>query len=178
MKHHYLILILSLCLPLVSCQDESQTVDITSKRRLTDYDEQSDSFDFISPKDWRRVPATRFRELNFKFGQDGEAYFSRANGSLLENTNRWLKQYGQEPVTVLKSFPLVDFAGGQGYLIEADGDFRGGMGAASRSDWGLIGVIASVGESTIVTVKMVGPKEEVKAQKDNFLSFCESIKGR
>ena len=178
MNYRHFILVFSLGLPLVSCQDESQTVEITSKRRLTDYDKLADDFDFIAPKEWRRVPGSQFRELNFKFGQAGEAYFSRANGSLLENANRWLKQFGQEPEIMMEEFPLVELAGGRGYLVEASGDFGGGMGAAARKDWGLIGVIASVGDNSIVTVKMVGPAAEVKAQKSQFLEFCKYIKGK
>lgn len=178
MNYRHFILVFSLLLPIVSCQDESQTIEITSKRRLTDFDEQADAFDFVSPKEWRRVPGTQFRELNFRFGEKGEVYFSRANGSLLENGNRWLKQFGKEPAIMMDGFPQIELAGGKGYLIEEEGDFGGGMGAAVRSDWGLIGVIASVGGNTIATVKMIGPVDEVKAQKQNFLAFCKQIRGK
>lgn len=184
MNYRTLLLALSLFLPSVSCQDESKTVEITSTRRLTDYDHLVEGFDFIAPKEWRRLPRTDLRRLNFKFGENGEVYFSQVKGELLENANRWLKQFGKEPEIMIDSFPLAEIAGGKGYLVEAEGDFKteinfgGRVVTTARSDWGLIGVIALAENDSIVTVKMIGPAAAVKEQKENFLEFCKNMKGK
>jgi hypothetical protein len=131
------------------------------------------------PENWLALPANQFRLLNYRFGDSGlgEVYVSISSGGLLENANRWLKQFGREAMTpesfaAMQKIPVV---GIEGVWIEAEGDYGAGMGADSKPGYGLAGVIAESG-GQIITVKMVGPKSEVDAQKPALREFIGSLR--
>jgi hypothetical protein len=132
-----------------------------------------------TPQGWLALPASQFRLLNYRFGQSGtgEVWVSLAQGAVLDNVNRWLKQFGKDPVDQagLDKMPTLTLAGSQGVFVTAEGDYEGGMGAPPRSGFGLAGVIASVG-GQILTVKMVGPRAEVQAAKPVLETYIKSLR--
>lgn len=132
-----------------------------------------------TPQGWLALPASQFRLLNYRFGESGmgEVWVSLASGSVLDNVNRWFKQFGADPVDAgaLEKLPTASIAGSTGVLITAEGDYAGGMGAPPKPGFALAGVVASV-NSQILTVKMVGPKAEVEAAKPTLESFAKSLK--
>jgi hypothetical protein len=132
-----------------------------------------------TPQGWLALPASQFRLLNYRFGESGmgEVWVSLAAGSVLDNVNRWLKQFGADPVdaAALAKLPSASIAGTTGVLITAEGDYAGGMGAPPKPGSALAGVVASV-NGQILTVKMVGPKAEVEAAKPALEAFAKSLK--
>ena len=132
-----------------------------------------------TPAGWLVLPASQFRLLNYRFGESGmgEVWVSLAQGSVLDNVNRWLKQFGAEPVDAagLEKLPAMTLAGATGKWVTAAGDYAGGMGAPPKPGFALAGVIASVG-GQILTLKMVGPQAEVEAAKPVLESFAKSLR--
>ncbi len=132
-----------------------------------------------TPQGWLALPASQFRLLNYRFGESGmgEVWVSLASGSVLDNVNRWFKQFDADPVDAagLAKLPAATIAGSAGVLITAEGDYAGGMGAPPKPGFALAGVVASV-NGQILTVKMVGPKAEVEAARPVLESFAKSLK--
>lgn len=132
-----------------------------------------------TPQGWLSLPASQFRLLNYRFGESGkgEVWVSLVQGSVLDNVNRWLKEFGGEPVDQagLEKLKTVTLAGATGIFVTAEGVYKGAMGASPKPGSALAGVVASVG-GQILTVKMVGPKAEVDAAKPVLESYIKSLR--
>lgn len=132
-----------------------------------------------TPDGWLALPATQFRLLNYRFGESGlgEVWVSISAGSVLENVNRWLDQFGAEQVDQagLDAIRDVPIAGASGKWIEAEGDYASGMGAPPKPGYALAGVVAEL-RGSILTVKMVGPKAEVLAARQMLEDFSKDLK--
>jgi hypothetical protein len=132
-----------------------------------------------TPAGWLALPATQMRLLNYRFGAtgNGEVWVSISQGSVLDNVNRWLKQFGAAAADEvgLAKLPSVTLAGAPGVFVTAEGDYAGGMGAPPKPGSALAGVVAAV-NGQILTVKMVGPKEEVAAAKPALDRFVQSLR--
>ena len=128
---------------------------------------------------WLALPPSQFRLLNYRVGESGmgEVWVSLAQGSVLDNVNRWLKQFGAEALDQagVSKLPAVTVAGSTGVWVTAEGDYAGGMGAPGKPGFALAGVVTSVG-GQILTVKMVGPKAEVQAAKPVLETFAKSLR--
>lgn len=131
------------------------------------------------PQNWLVLPSSQFRLLNYRFGESGtgEVYVSISSGGVMDNANRWLKQFGRDAMSAedfagMEKIPVV---GLEGVWVEADGEYGSGMGADAKPGYGLAGVIASVG-GQILTVKMVGPKNEVDAEKQALRAYIGSLR--
>ena len=107
----------------------------------------------------------------------GEVWVSLAQGSVLDNVNRWLKQFEASAIdaAALEKLPAVTLAGSTGKWVTAAGDYVGGMGAPPKPGFALAGVVATVG-GQILTLKMVGPKAEVEAAKPVLESFAKTLR--
>ena len=103
-------------------------------------------------------------------------YLSISSGGLRENVNRWLKQFGRDPLSPADFGLLekVEVVGTEGVWLEAAGRYDPGMGGTARPGYGLAGVIADVG-GRILTVKMIGPKPEVEAERGNLREYIGSL---
>lgn len=130
------------------------------------------------PDSWLALPATQFRLLNYRFGDSGkgEVWVSLSQGSVLDNANRWLKQFSSPELDPpeLEKLKSVAIAGTTGKWIEAVGDYGGGMGAPPQAGYALAGVITSL-NGQILTLKMIGPKAEVEAAKPVLEIFSKSL---
>lgn len=189
-----LVAILTALVLLPSCRKPKEVV-VTETRRVTVKDQaprlnaSSDErfrntlpspMTAPTPEGWRQVPATEFRLLNYRFGDEGrgEVYVSVARGSLLDNLNRWLRQFNLEPIdqSTLETWGKVPVGpDSQGVWVEAQGTYAPGMGKPPVADQALAGIIAKA-DGGVLTIKMVGPKEEVEAQKSVLKSFAASAK--
>ena len=49
------------------------------------------------PGSWLAQPSSSFRLLSYRFGTGGDVAVGISAGGLLENVNRWLGQFGQDP---------------------------------------------------------------------------------
>jgi len=128
------------------------------------------------PQGWKELAATEFRLLNYRFGEGGEVWVSMAAGSVPDNVNRWLRQFGgkdldEAGVGALKRVPV---ARTKGVWVEAQGTYAGGMGSPPKEGYALAGVVADA-NGRILTVKMVGPQAEVEAQKETLATFAKSL---
>lgn len=189
------ILTVGAALAAAGCKQEApKEVVVTETRRLTSKDSlnpkvgASDEQRFrnaapsplraTAPDGWLSVPATQFRLLNYRFGASGtgEVFVSLAGGSLLENANRWLGQFGAEPLApaafeALEKLPVL---GGQGVWLTAEGTYHGGMGQPARDGYGLAGIL-TVANGQLVTIKMVGPAAEVAAERERLRAFATTL---
>ena len=157
---------------LTSCDESTKPVEVTETRKLTSYDDDS-NLAVAMPKEWRRVPSTRFRDYNCKFNKDGEVYFSIGSGDIKSNAERWLKQFGDTRAVVVSELEQLDVMGAKAVILEAEGTFAG-MRGSNIEDAALLGLLVET-RGNLITVKMIGKKDEVQAQRENFTAFCKSI---
>jgi hypothetical protein len=139
-----------------------------------------EQYRWSKPSGWKELPATQFRKVNFSFGPngEGECYLSSSSGGgVVENLNRWRAQMGQPELTAeqVTELPVKTLFGAPGRFIDISGTFTGAGGAEPKSDYRLLGVVYSEGNTT-VTVKMTGPAPLVEAEKGNFDTFCASLR--
>lgn len=176
-----------------SACEEKKEVTVTETRALTTKDEAPKLFATSDerfrdakpspvkgevPQGWLVLPPSQFRLLNYRFGESGmgEVWVSLASGTVLDNANRWLRQFGAEQLdaAALAKLPTVPIAGTTGVWVTAAGDYAGGMGAPPKPGFGLAGVVATV-RGQILTVKMIGPKAEVEAARPVLEGFAKSL---
>lgn len=98
-----------------------------------------------------------------------------AAGGRTANFNRWRRQMGRDPLseTQLRRLPRVSLLGDEVPLLEARGVFRNMRGDV-REDYALLGVVRPLAGWTVF-VKMLGPAEAVRAERERFIEFCESL---
>lgn len=130
----------------------------------------------VVPEGWQEAPGSAFRLLNYKFGTAGEAYLSVSRGGVLENVNRWLGQFGADPVDAegLAAMEKAVIQDHLGVWVKAEGRFGGAMGKQAEDAWALRGVVTS-GPKGLVTVKMLGPIDEVKAEEERLRAFVAGL---
>jgi hypothetical protein len=157
---------------LTSCDESTKPVEVTETRKLTSYDDES-NLAVVMPKDWRRVPGTQFRDYNFKFNENGEVYISIGSGDIKSNAERWLKQFGDSRPVVVSELEQLDALGAKAVILEVEGTFAG-MRGVNIEDAALLGLLVET-RGNLITVKMIGKKDEVQAQRENFTAFCKSI---
>ncbi len=134
------------------------------------------------PEGWSELPTSQFRQGNFRIASapQVEAYLSilpGAGGGPLANLNRWRKQMGQPDLTIEQAakLPSVPVLGMGAALVDFEGDFGGMSGGEGKPDYRLIGLLL-LDRGYGVFLKMVGPKDQVAAQRDNLLEFARSMR--
>ncbi len=176
-----------------ACHEQDKEVVITETRRVTSLDKipkldatSTERFTnakpspYLSetPSGWNELPGTRFRLMNYRFGESGkgEVYLSVSRGSVLDNVNRWLGQFGKTPLeeNELQKLKQTTLLSNLALIVEADGRFAGGMGKAPEEDFALYGIIGQDGDQ-IITVKMMGPKSEVEQFKASAHEWAQSL---
>jgi hypothetical protein len=131
------------------------------------------------PDGWLVQPSSAFRLLSYRFGTGGDIAVGVSSGGLLENVNRWLGQFGMDPLAEadLEKLEKGESVGAKGVWIEAAGDYSPGMGQPPRAAQSLYGLVAVEGDR-IVTIKMTGPADEVAAQKSALKVFAATLRKR
>lgn len=141
------------------------------------------AFTWTVPEGWTAEPTTPMRQANFKVGPapEAECYLSVLKGTaggIDMNLNRWRTQMGVEgpPLTAdeIAKLPKIKVAGRDAALLEAAGAYQG-MSGAPQANSMLLGAMADVDGETAF-VKMVGPEATVRANRDKFIAFCESLR--
>ena len=161
-----------------SCHESEPSIDVTDTRRLTLFDKKfPGNLIDLPPLGWRTIPPTQFRNFNFVAGPDDsvEIFLGTSSGTILDNANRWLKQFGLSPVTDEAQFGTIEVLGKPAALVEAEGTFNPGMGAEGGENYALVGMIRSSTDQ-LITLKMVGPASEVAALRDEFITYCETLR--
>jgi len=161
----------------VSTRDGSVKLFASSDERFGN--ERRSPLQAETPPGWTELPATEFRLLNYRFGPDGsgEVWVSSASGTLADNVNRWLHQFGAAPLdeTGLAALRRVPILGSSGVWVQAEGTYVSGMGAESKAGYGLAGVITEV-QGQILTVKMVAPAAQVRTAIPTLEAFVKSLR--
>lgn len=136
---------------------------------------------WTAPDTWKQAPDKAMRLVTFLIGDGGqtECYVtsvSRAAGGVDANINLLRKQMGQEPLDAagIESLPKVTVLGQPSPFLEAQGAYTG-MDGAKRENYLMYAVVSPAAERTVF-VKLTGPEAEVKAERDRFVAFCESLK--
>lgn len=125
---------------------------------------------WTAPEGWTQGPAKQMRLVTLvPAGKAGvECYvtvLSGTGGGLEANINRWRGQLGQTPLTAadVAALTVVPVLGRDARFVEIDG------GAS-----GLFGVVCELGAQTVF-VKMTGPMDVLRAERERFLAFCKSL---
>ncbi|WP_035604615.1 hypothetical protein, partial [Haloferula sp. BvORR071] len=121
----------------------------------------------------------QFRLLSYKFGTGGEVAVGISSGGMADNVNRWLRQFGKEPLSeaAIAKLEQGTVLGIPGLWVETEGNYAAGMGQAPRSGQGLYGIIAEK-NGRIFTVKMTGPAAEVTGEKEKLKAFVAALAER
>lgn len=162
----------------LTMRDDGLKLNATSSDRF----EEPGTGPFIAgtvPGTWLAQPSSSFRLLSYRFGTGGDVAVGISSGGLLENVNRWLGQFGLDPLDEagLAKLEAGEAAGAKGFWVEASGDYEPGMGQPPRPAQALYGLVAEEG-GRIVTIKMTGPAEELAAQKSALKLFAETLRKR
>ena len=127
-----------------------------------------------TPQGWKALPAepSMFKDLNFEVAgnEDASCYLTGSVGGGLEgNIDRWYGQMGAQSPGNFAALPQAELMGRNGTLVEIEGPFRG------KPDFKLLGLITAEGQQC-TTLKLVGPKAVVDAEKERFLQLAKSIR--
>jgi hypothetical protein len=125
---------------------------------------------WTAPEGWIAGPAKSMRivTLTPKDRPGVECYvtvLSARGGGLEANVNRWRDQLGQPPLTAdaIAKLDKVTVLGQEARFVEIDAGANG-----------LLGLVCDVGTHTVF-VKMTGPMEALRAERERFLAFCRSL---
>jgi hypothetical protein len=137
-------------------------------------------FEWQLPEGWTLSPPRPVRLATFSVAGNGDVdcYLTSLSGNaggIEANVNRWRGQLGLPPATPeeLAAMPKIEMLGRQATLVEAAGEFQG-MDSEARPGWMLLGAVVELDGETLFA-KMTGPEQAVRAEKDLFVSFCNSI---
>lgn len=174
----FIVLLATAATFLTGCRQPETATHVTETRRLTLHDKvYPGDYKDAPPMRWRRLPGTEFRLINYVAGENDsvEIVVGETQGDLLANANRWLGQFGLTPVQSLEFLGRTAMLGRNAYLIEGKGTYSPGMGRAPKEDYAMIGIIRE-SPVNLVTLKMIGPAEEVEKQRDALFEYMRSFK--
>ncbi|MHC5209320.1 MAG: hypothetical protein ACYTG2_01210 [Planctomycetota bacterium] len=131
-----------------------------------------------APSGWVQGEPRPMRLVSFVVGSESECYITLLTGDgggLPANIDRWRGELGLEPTQPeeIDGMPRHPMLGRDAVLFEGVGEFSS-MGGAPREDHAVLGAICLRGDDSVF-VKLIGPREEVMAQRDGFLSFLDSL---
>jgi hypothetical protein len=100
-----------------------------------------------------------------------------AGGGLRLNLDRWYAEMGRPTPTdeEVAALPRGTVLGKEAVYVEVEGAFQG-MGDAKAAPGSLLLAMMVVRERDSVFVKMTGPADEVRAERERFRAFCESLR--
>lgn len=145
---------------------------------VTSDDVGEPSFDYDLPQGWREGPPKMLRQINLEAGEASQCYvivLAGEAGGLELNINRWLGEVENDPLDSagIAALEQVDVLGTTAPLVEADGDYQG-MGGPAGESMTLLGVPV-IRSSESLFIKMVGPRDEIAAEREHFLAFVRSL---
>lgn len=145
---------------------------------------EAGGFEWEVPEGWLKSSAgSSMRLITFAVGdnpaEQAECYIvvlGGTGGGRLGNYNRWLGQFGQDPLdeTELMLQPTTFFFGEEVPMLVCEGSFTG-MGGPPKANQMLLGASAEI-NGQAVFIKLVGAKETVRSNWNKFLVFCATLK--
>lgn len=171
---------------LLSCEELPKEVEVVDRRELCQYDDPTvyrsgyTSWEATQPLSWRKINQTEFRLLNYAVGEATQIAVGQVNGGgILPNLNRWKREFDQEPLENLEGLETFEMLDGRtAYVIQLRGAFQKKMAGmpVKAEGWAVTGIICDVYDGSLVTIKMMGPEEEVVAQQENLINFAKSLR--
>lgn len=147
---------------------------------------KSPSLTWDTPEGWKDVGADGMRVANFRIGPGDEAecyatILKGTGGGVAMNVNRWRGQMGLPEVSQedIDALPQISMLGAKAVFVDLAGTY-GGMQDDAHTDanaqqgFALMGAIA-VREHDAIFLKMTGPEELLKNQRDNFVALAASL---
>jgi hypothetical protein len=140
-------------------------------------DHSREGLDFTLPDGWRELSPSGMRVVNLEVGRS-QCYVIQlggAGGGLEMNLNRWRGEVGLPPLDAdgVAALERVPALGQEAPLLEVTGTYKG-MGGPQGEDSRVLGVPV-IRTGTSLFIKMVGPDQEVLAQRESFLTFVASL---
>jgi hypothetical protein len=132
-------------------------------------------FTAVTPEGWVAKQNSR-RVLHHTFGRNSELYVSQLGGTLRQTLDIWRFELQLDAMSEQEyaALPKTMFLGDDAVLMDLTGNWRGMTGAQIEDARVL--VAARVDGNTITFCKLVGPKDEVDAQRDAFVRFCGTVR--
>ena len=142
---------------------------------------RQENLEWTLPEGWQRGEDRPVRLANFLVADNPliECYITVLPdnaGGIEANVNLWRQQLGQAALTQeeLTDLPQLEVLGQLAPLIETGGRYAD-MSGQLHEDYLLLGVIRPMEDRTVF-VKMVGPADAMRAQRDNFINFSKSLR--
>jgi len=140
----------------------------------------ADLLEYELPAGWQELRPTSDRLINLQPAGDAQAacyltFLAGGGGGLESNVNRWLGQFGGEPLTAeaVAALPKHLLLGREATLVEVEGTFSG-MGGEQMAGFALLGLILS-DPSGGIFLKFTGPEALVAAERASFLALADSL---
>lgn len=97
-------------------------------------------------------------------------------GGAFANVNRWRGQVGLDDLTseAFEQLPRAKVLGVDAVFVEVEGTFKGMAESGGDAGSMLLGMFLQR-PGRAVTVKMTGPADEVRRERERFRAFCESF---
>ena len=140
------------------------------------------SLAFDLPEGWKEIPAAQFRSPNFAIParEKLECYVSvlpGGGGGIAPNVNRWRKQMGLAELSdaEVAALPRVKVLSADAPFVQMDGAFKG-AGAQTPTPGYTMAAVAAERGGAVITAKLVGPSEDVRAEIERFKAMCASLR--
>ncbi|MFT7668498.1 MAG: hypothetical protein ACI8X5_001191 [Planctomycetota bacterium] len=141
------------------------------------------AYAYTLPDRWRTAPpkAMKIRQIDLLVGEDSECYLIElpgVAGGLEGNINRWRGEVSMDSIGLaeIEELEKVELLGQMVPLLEVHGDYQG-MGGPQGGEMTLLGV-PLIRDGMSVFIKMVGPNQEVAAERAHFIQFVQSLSER
>ncbi|HNR34561.1 MAG TPA: hypothetical protein PKO36_05240 [Candidatus Hydrogenedentes bacterium] len=138
-------------------------------------------FEWAAPDAWKPKAGSSMRLANFSIGDGNEAecyatLLHGTGGGIEANVNRWRSQMGQPPLTAeeIAALPKVNVLGKASPFVEVSGAYTD-MAGVEHGNALMYALIVELDGETLF-VKMTGPENLLRAEKDHFTAFCQSLK--
>lgn len=138
------------------------------------------TFQWDVPAGWVQGPDKPMRLATFA-AQDATCEFrlfalGGAAGGAEMNLNRWREQMAQPPLSgdEIAALPRWPVLGKEAVYIEIQGDYTG-MSGETESDRTFLGLVCTLEGQTLFAI-MVGPRDRMAHETENFAAFCKSLR--
>ncbi len=137
------------------------------------------------PSGWQQASGSSMRIVTFKVPPKADSQpgaecwviaLGGTAGGVIDNINRWRREMEKPPLSAqdVDRLPRIQVLGEAAPLLEEDGSYQG-MGGPALEKGTLFGVVCPLSDVTLF-IKMVGGPEDMRAAKNEFLKFCESLR--
>ncbi|MDB9741853.1 hypothetical protein OAB00_03255 [Akkermansiaceae bacterium] len=178
LNKHFLVFSGFLSFFLASCSKE-KVIEITEVRESIGEPDKLFAWVEPMPKEWRIIGSlsNAFTRPLVTFAVEKESQVTLTvglGGDPISNINRWRTQFNKPEYTQLEELEdsqAVEMMGQPALLLKESGDFLG-----RHKDWAMLVIITEHPKYRIAVMKMVGPRTEIDAQRENFIAVAKNLK--